>query len=130
MENVKSASQAQKIDMAELLLRVDNDLELLRDLFSIFQDDFPRHLQALRRAVSISDLHQVKVASHTMKGTLANLAVSRRLLWLHSWSNWLAQDRPLRYRRHSRSSSERSKDCWWKCRSAGKRHSVEDPNCR
>jgi len=128
MENVKSASQAQKIDMAELLLRVDNDLELLRDLFSIFQDDFPRHLQALRRAVSISDLHQVKVASHTMKGTLANLAVSRAAALAAQL--WLAQDRPLRYRRHSRSSSERSKDCWWKCRSAGKRHSVEDPNCR
>ena len=77
MENVKSASQAQKIDMTELLLRVDNDLELLRDLFSILQDDFPRHLQALRLAVSISDLRQVKVASHTMKGMLANLAVSR-----------------------------------------------------
>src|SRR5438046_640068 len=63
--------------MTELLLRLDNDLELLRDLISIFQDDFPRHLEALRRAVSANDLHEVKVASHTIKGMLSNLAVSR-----------------------------------------------------
>ena len=77
VEKVKSAAQTQKIDMTELLQRVDNDLELLHDLFSIFQDDFPRQLQALRRAVSTSDLHQLKVASRTMKGMLANLAVRR-----------------------------------------------------
>ena len=63
--------------MAELLSRVDNDLELLGDLIAIFQDDFPRHLHALQRAVSEKDLHGVKVASHTMKGMMANLAVSR-----------------------------------------------------
>jgi HPt (histidine-containing phosphotransfer) domain-containing protein len=77
VEKLKSASQTQTIDMTELLQRLHNDLELLRDLFSIFQDDFPRHLWALRRAVSIGDLHQVKVASHTMKGMLGNLAVKR-----------------------------------------------------
>jgi HPt (histidine-containing phosphotransfer) domain-containing protein len=77
VENMKSASQAQKIDITELLLRVDNDLELLSDLISIFQDDFPRHLQVLQGAVSINNLHEIKVASHTMKGMLSNLAVSR-----------------------------------------------------
>ena len=77
MKDVKIASQTQKIDMAELLTRVDNDLELLRDLVAIFQDDFPRHLDTLRRAVAANDLREVKVASHTLKGMLANLAVSR-----------------------------------------------------
>lgn len=77
MKDVKIASQTQKIDMSELLTRVDNDLELLRDLVAIFQDDFPRHLDALRAAIAKNDLQQVKVASHTLKGMLANLAVSR-----------------------------------------------------
>jgi HPt (histidine-containing phosphotransfer) domain-containing protein len=77
MKDVKIASQTQKIDMAELLTRVDNDLELLRDLVAIFQEDFPRHLDTLRGAVAANDLREVKVASHTLKGMLANLAVSR-----------------------------------------------------
>jgi len=77
MESIKNASQAHKIDMAELLSRVDNDHELLRDLVSIFQEDFPRHLEALRRAVAVSDLNQVKITSHTMKGMLANLSADR-----------------------------------------------------
>jgi two-component system, sensor histidine kinase and response regulator len=77
MGSIKNASQAHKIDMAELLLRLDNDHELLRDLVSIFQDDFPRHLEALRRAVAATDWKQVKVTSHTLKGMLANLAANR-----------------------------------------------------
>jgi two-component system, sensor histidine kinase and response regulator len=77
MESIKNASQAHKIDMAELLSRVDNDHELLRDVVSIFQEDFPRHLEALRRAVAVSDLNQVKITSHTMKGMLANLSADR-----------------------------------------------------
>jgi two-component system sensor histidine kinase/response regulator len=77
VEKINSVSQGPKIDLAELLSRVDNDLELLRDLALIFKDDFPRHLQVLRQAVGARDLKQVKVASHTIKGMLANLAVTR-----------------------------------------------------
>ena len=77
MGSIKNASEAHKVDMAELLSRVDNDYELLRDLVSIFQEEFPRHLEALRRAVGDSNLSQVKITSHTMKGMLANLSANR-----------------------------------------------------
>jgi HPt (histidine-containing phosphotransfer) domain-containing protein len=49
----------------------------LLDLFTIFKDDFPRHLQALQDAVSRDDMKQIATVSHTLKGMLLNLAVTR-----------------------------------------------------
>ena len=48
MEKTRDASQSHRVDMPELLSRVDNDRELLRDLLMIFKEDFPRHLEELR----------------------------------------------------------------------------------
>ena len=62
------------IDFAELLARVENDRELMRDLLLIFKEEFPRHLQALRLAVDSSDAEEVAAEAHTLKGMLANLA--------------------------------------------------------
>ena len=70
-------SQGSSINFPELLSRVDNDRELLLDLFAIFKDEFPRHLQALRDAVSRDDMKQAATVSHTLKGMLSNLAVTR-----------------------------------------------------
>ena len=38
-------------DHQELLARVENDRELLRDLLTIFKEEFPLQLRALREAV-------------------------------------------------------------------------------
>ena len=62
------------IDFAELLARVENDRELMRDLLLIFKEEFPRHLQALRLAVDSSDAEKVAAEAHTLKGMLSNLA--------------------------------------------------------
>ena len=77
LEKASGVSSLRKVDMEELLSRVDNDLELLRDLVAIFKQDFPRHLGTLRQGVAARDLKQVKIVSHTMKGMLLNLAVPR-----------------------------------------------------
>jgi two-component system, sensor histidine kinase and response regulator len=77
MESMKGVSQPPKVDLAELLLRVDNDRELLRDLLGIFKEDFPRHLEDLRKGVANRDVKAVKVVSHTLKGMLSNLAVAK-----------------------------------------------------
>jgi two-component system, sensor histidine kinase and response regulator len=77
MESMKGVSQPPKVDLAELLLRVDNDRELLRDLLGIFKEDFPRHLEDLRKAVANRDVKALKVVSHTLKGMLSNLAVAK-----------------------------------------------------
>ncbi len=64
-------------DPGELLARVDNDRELLRDLLMIFKDEFPRHLLALREAVEARDGKRVAAVAHTMKGMLSNLAATQ-----------------------------------------------------
>ena len=76
MQKTKDSSQGHRVDLPELLTRVDNDRELLRDLLIIFKEDFPRHLQALQEAVARQDVRQAMVVSHTLKGMLLNLAVS------------------------------------------------------
>jgi HPt (histidine-containing phosphotransfer) domain-containing protein len=65
------------VDLPELLSRGDNDRELLRDLLVIFKEEFPRHLQALRAAVEGQNAKESKMVSHTLKGMLANLAVTK-----------------------------------------------------
>ena len=62
------------IDFGELLSRVENDRELMRDLLLIFKEEFPRHHQALREAVESMDAQQVASEAHTLKGMLSNLA--------------------------------------------------------
>jgi two-component system sensor histidine kinase/response regulator len=62
------------IDLTELLARVENDRELMRDLLLIFKEEFPRHLQALRDAVDSMDGEKVAAVAHSLKGMLSNLA--------------------------------------------------------
>ncbi len=62
------------IDQTELLARVENDRELIRDLLLIFKEEFPGHLQALRDAVDSTDGERVAAEAHTLKGMLSNLA--------------------------------------------------------
>src|SRR4029077_17599508 len=61
-------------DLNELLARVENDRELMRDLLSIFKQEFPLHLQALRLAVDSFDAEKVASEAHSLKGMLSNLA--------------------------------------------------------
>jgi len=77
MGKTRDMSEGSSINFPELLSRVDNDRELLLDLFAIFKDDFPRRLQALQDAVSHDDMKQIAMVSHTLKGMLLNLAVTR-----------------------------------------------------
>jgi CheY-like chemotaxis protein len=62
------------IDFTELLARLENDRELMRELLLIFKEEFPRHLQALRVAVDSSDGDKVASEAHALKGMLSNLA--------------------------------------------------------
>ena len=64
-------------DHEELLARVENDRELLRDLLTIFKEEFPRQLRALREAVDAKDGDRVATAAHTLRGMLSNLAASQ-----------------------------------------------------
>jgi len=60
-------------NLAELLERVDNDQELLRDLVNIFKEEFPRTMRLLESAIAVADLKNVARLSHTLKGMLSSL---------------------------------------------------------
>jgi HPt (histidine-containing phosphotransfer) domain-containing protein len=77
MTNPNQPSNEPAIDFPELLARVDNDRELLLDLMAIFKEDFPRHVRELTDVIAARDLKKLTIVSHTLKGMLANLAVSR-----------------------------------------------------
>lgn len=64
------------IDVMELLARVEDDRELIRDLLLIFKQEFPRHLRALRDAVNSMDGERVESTAHALKGMLSNLAAN------------------------------------------------------
>jgi HPt (histidine-containing phosphotransfer) domain-containing protein len=49
----------------------------LHDLLTIFNEEFPRNLQALRDAVDSGDGKLVAVAAHTLKGMLLNMAAGQ-----------------------------------------------------
>jgi HPt (histidine-containing phosphotransfer) domain-containing protein len=65
------------VNVAELLARVDNDAELLRELIAIFKIEFPRHLCALREAIGQGNLKNVQRSGHTLRGMLSNLGATR-----------------------------------------------------
>jgi two-component system sensor histidine kinase/response regulator len=61
-------------EVAELLARVDNDRELLRELLDIFKEDSPRHVEMLREAVACGDAGKVATEAHALRGMLSNLS--------------------------------------------------------
>ncbi len=77
MKELEKVSSNLTFDHGELLARVDNDRELLHDLLTIFKEEFPRHLQALREAVDSGDGKRVAVAAHGLKGMLLNVAAGQ-----------------------------------------------------
>ena len=77
MNNSDRTPETASVNLGELLARVDNDRELLCDLLSIFKREFPDQLTSLQTAVAGNDAAQAARVSHTLKGMLANLAVTR-----------------------------------------------------
>ena len=65
------------VDLPELLTRVDNDRELLRELLRIIKEELPCLLQSLQEAVIRGDNKGVEVTAHTIKGMLANVSFAR-----------------------------------------------------
>ena len=62
------------IDLEELLERTENDRELMRDLLTIFKEEFPQRHQALGEAVASLNATNVVLEAHALKGMLSNLA--------------------------------------------------------
>jgi HPt (histidine-containing phosphotransfer) domain-containing protein len=67
----------QFVDVPELLDRVENDEDLLVELFTLFLDDFPRKRAELNQAIQSGNLDEIERTAHTLKGACANLSVPR-----------------------------------------------------
>jgi two-component system, sensor histidine kinase and response regulator len=66
-----------RINLTELMARVENDRDLLRELLGLFIEEFPGKLEALAKAVASGDLAQVRVLSHALKGALLNMSITQ-----------------------------------------------------
>ena len=65
------------IDRSELLARVENDEELVREVLGIFQDAVAGYRNELQSAVEKRSASATQKAAHAFKGMLANLAATR-----------------------------------------------------
>jgi HPt (histidine-containing phosphotransfer) domain-containing protein len=65
------------VNVAELLARVDNDAELLRELIAIFKIELPHNLGVLREAIAQGNLKSVQKSGHMLRGMLSNLGATR-----------------------------------------------------
>lgn len=63
------------IDLPDLLMRVDNDRELLLEIVDIFKQEFPRLQWELEQAILSHDLPQTEQRAHALKGMLLNLSI-------------------------------------------------------
>ena len=62
------------IDLKDVLERVQDDKELLLELFDIFQEDFVNKRKALAEAVTAGNIPKVKEVAHSMKGSSGNIS--------------------------------------------------------
>jgi HPt (histidine-containing phosphotransfer) domain-containing protein len=65
-----------KVNLDDLLTRVENDHVLLCELIVIFKEDFPPLLQSLRESMARGDIRNVEDSSHALKGILSGLSVT------------------------------------------------------
>lgn len=65
------------LNITDLMQRVDDDRELLAELFFIFKTVFPAHLERLSDAIARNESRQVETESHALKGMLLNLSAPR-----------------------------------------------------
>jgi HPt (histidine-containing phosphotransfer) domain-containing protein len=62
------------IDLKDVLERVQDDKELLAELFDIYQEDFVIKRKALGDAVAAHDITKIKEIAHSMKGSSGNIS--------------------------------------------------------
>ncbi len=62
------------VDLEEVLERVQDDKELLLELFEIFTNDYVQKMQTLKTAISQKNFELVKDIIHSIKGAAGNIS--------------------------------------------------------
>lgn len=60
------------IDEAELMLRVDGDIEFLAETIEMLEEDSPALLEQIHAAVAAKDAVSLTHAAHALKGMVSN----------------------------------------------------------
>lgn len=66
-----SCGDERSLDLDVALSHVDGDRELLRELFEIFIEDYPRMFEEMQNSVLGRDCPTLERLAHTLKGRLA-----------------------------------------------------------
>ena len=69
------------LNIGELLSRVDNDQELLRELVQLFKEECPL-MKSLQDAVSKEQMKTLETTGHTLKSMLASMSATGQP-WQH-----------------------------------------------
>jgi len=64
------------VDLPELLARLEYDRQLLREVFFIFNKEFPLLQAELTAAVASGDFEKIRTTAHALKGMFASLSFS------------------------------------------------------
>lgn len=62
----------QVFDQDTALSRVDNDMELFKEIAALFFDDSAKLLGEIREAIKLGDVRMLEKAAHTLKGAISN----------------------------------------------------------
>lgn len=62
------------IDLPEVLERVQDDKELLVELFEIYKEDFMKKRESLGEAINVKNIDKIKEIAHSMKGASGNIS--------------------------------------------------------
>jgi HPt (histidine-containing phosphotransfer) domain-containing protein len=65
------------IDLKNVLERVQNDIELLIDLFDIFDEDFMKKREQMEHYLTAGDCDMLRDIAHSLKGAASNIAADR-----------------------------------------------------
>lgn len=64
------------LDYASALERTGGDESFLKELLSLFLEDFPEKFRQLQKAIEDKNFDQIKKLGHTIKGSSANLSLT------------------------------------------------------
>ncbi len=67
----------ESIDVKEVLERVQDDKELLLELFDIFQQDYAEKRRNLNDFIARKDFEQIKALAHSLKGASGNISAKK-----------------------------------------------------
>jgi len=70
--SVEFTSQIARLNSAVALERLGGDEELLREVASLFLDEYPALMVEIREAVAARDAKALERAAHTLKGSVSN----------------------------------------------------------